>query len=636
MVSRGHGETVATDGLTTASAMASTWLRDDRRWAALALLVVPGACVALLDAAMRRDQIVTWPGGTQMAYAGTCLLGAVMWAGLVQAAAAQRAWLARALLPAAAAMAVGAQVYFFGRYHAYMNPRAVLVGTSMLPSVGQQLWVDRGGVLRALLPPIAAALLLPAVRRRLAPVSPRGGWMGLDGALAAILAAAFAVGIPGGGEQAASPDVLYLASMGRLFSARWRHDSQVERAHPGPRTPTPVPPIARSGARRSLLFIVTESVRATEACSVPSPDCATTPYTNALLPDRFGFSQMRALDSTTAVSLAVLWSGLSPTASREALHSAPLIWEYAHAAGFDTAYWTSQNLFFANSGTWLEGLPLTHWVSATDLDANPTYELGADDGKLADAVLRDLPSMKRPFVGVVHLSNTHFPYVIDDADAPFQPQSRAFGGGDAAKVRNRYADAIRRQDAIVARLVREVRASPGGEGVVVAFVSDHGEQIRERGAIGHTWGVYDEEVRVPFWIDAPGDALEAEARAKLQASRDTPLTELDVLPTLLDLMGLWDAPELRSLRRAMPGESLLRGGSGERAVVLTNCSPIFACAFKNWGAMMGARKLLATQNDTHWRCFDVEHDPHERADLGGEACADLRGLAEADGRGTPF
>jgi hypothetical protein len=468
-------------------------------------------------------------------------------------------------------------------------------------------------------------------------VPARAGLRALDVAVAAILYAVFAVEVPGSGEQAAAPDVLYLTSMGSLASARWRHDGQVARAHPGPRTPRAVPPIAPgSTTRRSLLFIVTESVRATEACSVPSPDCATTPYTNALLPGRLGFSQMRALDSTTAVSLAVLWSGLAPTESREALHSAPLLWEYARAAGFDTAYWTSQNMFFANSGTWLEGLPLSRWVSATDLDPDPTYEVGADDGALVDVVLRDMPAMKQPFVGVVHLSNTHFPYVIDEGDAPFQPQSQAFGAGDAMKVRNRYADAIRRQDAIVARLVRGVRAAPGGEGVVVAFVSDHGEQIRERGAIGHTWGVYDEEVRVPFWIDAPPGAVDAGAEERLRALQDVPVNQLDVLPTMLDLMGIWDAPEVAVHRGAMAGESLLRGGTAGRAFVLTNCSPIWACAFKNWGAMRGARKLIATQNDTAWHCFDVERDPHEEVDLGPKGCGDLRALAEADGRGKPF
>jgi glucan phosphoethanolaminetransferase (alkaline phosphatase superfamily) len=599
-------------------------------------LAAPGLGVGLLDWGVRHEEIAAWPRATLLSYGATLALSAVLWGGLVSAAAARRAWGARLLLALGVVVTIGAQRYFFARYHAYMNPRAVIVGTSMLPSVGQQLWSDRTSFLRAVLPPFGVATLLALARRRMAPVSPRAGRRALDVAFAAILVSAFAVPLSEGGQQAATPDVLYIASLGRLASARWQHDDSLERAQPGPRTPTPVPPIAPRAQRLSLLFVVTESVRATDACSVPTPDCAPTRFTNALLPDRFGFTQMRALDSTTAASLAVLWSGQPPTASREALHTTPLLWEYAHAAGFDTAYWTSQNLFFANSGTWLEGLPLSHWVSATDLDENPSYELGADDARLVDVVMRDLLTMRSPFVGVVHLSNTHFPYVIDDASAPFQPQARAFGAGDAAKVHNRYRDAILRQDALVARLVRAVRAMPPGKRVALAFVSDHGEQIRERGAIGHTWGVYDEEVRVPFWIDVPKGALTRREEATLRGLAAAPLTQLDILPTLLDLMGIWDAPELARFRRSMPGESLLRGGTPGREVVLTNCSSIFACAFKNWGAMRGTKKILATQNNTRWECFDVARDPDERRDLGAGACGELQALAEADGRGTPF
>jgi len=614
-----------------------------RRWAAIgprlvvALLVLPGAATAVLDWTARRNQILTWPGRTLLAYAATLVLGGMLWAALLAASAAPRAWAARTLLVLAAGLAVGAQAYFFGRYHAYMNPRAVLVGTSMMPSVGQQLWSDRASFFGAVVPPIVAALFLATCVHRSGIIGPRRARLALDAALASIVFSMFFVDVGrGGGEQAAPPDVLYLASMGRLALAHWRHDDAVEGVHPGSRTPAHVPVVATREDRRSLLFVVTESVRAADACSVPTPGCATTPFTNETLPSRFGFSQMRSLDSTTAASLAVLWSGLPPTSSREALHTAPLLWEYAHAAGFETAYWTSQNLFFANAGTWLEGVPFTRFVSATDLDSDPTYELGADDGKLVDAVLRDLPSMHAPFVGVVHMSNTHFPYLIDESDAPFQPQSRAFGRGDATKVLNRYRDAVHRQDAIVARLVKGVRAMPGGDGVVIAFVSDHGEQVRERGAIGHTWGVYDEEVRVPFWLGVPARALSAEKASRLHALQDVPLTQLDILPTLLELVGIWNAPEIAPFRRAMPGESLLMGGTPGRPAVLTNCSSIFSCAFKNWGAMRGFKKLVATQSDSEWSCFDVARDPDERTNLGAEACGDLAAIAEADGRGTPF
>ncbi len=633
VVSRSHVEGVA---LARGLARWTTAVPHARRWATLGLLASPGLAVALLDLQARQEQIRAWPRAVLLTYLLTLVIGGVLWAALVAAASSPRAWLARGLLLTAAAMALGAQFYFFGRYHAFMNPRAVVVGTSMMPSVGQQLWSDRASFLRALVPPLALATLLPLGLRRWAPVSPRRGAMALDVGIVCLLLSVFCLEVRGGGEQAASPDVLYLSSMGKLAYARWEHDDMVDRAHPGPRTPAPLAPIAPRAGRPSVLLVVTESVRGADACSVPTPGCQTTPYTNAQLPGRFGFSQMRALDSTTAVSLAVLWSGLSPTATRDALHTAPLLWEYAHAAGFDTGYWTAQNLFFANSGTWLEGLPVSHWVSATDLDADPTYEVGADDGKLVDAALRDLPTMHAPFVGVVHLSNTHFPYVVDDSDAPFQPQSPAFGAGDASRVLNRYRDAIRRQDAIVARLMRGLRALPGGDHVVVAFVSDHGEQIRERGAIGHTWGVYDEEVRVPFWIDAPAGTLTDEQTARLRALQDAPLTQLDVLPTVLDVMGILEAPQVAPYRTAMPGESLLRGGTAGRAVVLTNCSGIFACAFKNWGAMQGTHKLVATQNDAHWKCFDVADDPGEHDDLGSGACGPLADLAAAGGRGTPF
>jgi glucan phosphoethanolaminetransferase (alkaline phosphatase superfamily) len=600
------------------------------------LLSVPGFCVALLDCTARHAQMSAWPVATTAQYVGTLVVGGVLWGALVAAASARGAWTARALLAIGAAVSVGAQLYFFGRYHAYMNPRAVLVGTSMMPSVGQQIWSDRASFLRALLPPVAAAALLPVVRARLAPVSRRRARAALDVALMALLASAFVVRPAGRGEQAASPDVLYLASLGRLASARWNGDEAVERPHPGARTPAVVPAIPPRRGRPNLLLVLTESVRAADACSVPAADCPTMPFTNALLPHRFGFSQMRALDSTTAVSLAVLWSGLAPTASREALHTAPLLWEYAHAAGNETAYWTSQNLLFANAGAWLEGVPLSRWVSATDLDPDAAYETGADDARLVDTILHDLPGIRSPFVGVVHLSNTHFPYVIDPDDAPFQPQSQAFGRGDRAKLHARYRDAIHRQDAIVARLVRRLRSMPAGEHTVVAFVSDHGEQIRERGAVGHTWGVYDEELRVPFWIDAPPGVLSAGQEATLRGLADTPLTQLDVLPTLLDIAGVWDAPQIAPFRRAMPGESLLRGGTPERAVVLTNCSAIFACAYKNWGAIRGTRKVVASQEDANWKCFDVGSDPAEANDLGADACAGLRELAEGDGRGTPF
>jgi arylsulfatase A-like enzyme len=171
---------------------------------------------------------------------------------------------------------------------------------------------------------------------------------------------------------------------------------------------------------------------------------------------------------------------------------------------------------------------------------------------------------------------------------------------------------------------------------VIVFVSDHGEQMREKGAVGHTGTLWDAEIRIPFWIDAPDGTLTEDEKKSLTALEETPVTNLDVLPTLLDLMGLWDEPGIAVYRARMPGHSLLRGGTPDLRVPLTNCTDLWACAFKNWGAMQGTKKLISHQGMRSWGCYDVATDPDEDDDLGPAACGDLLALAEGDGRGRPF
>jgi arylsulfatase A-like enzyme len=346
---------------------------------------------------------------------------------------------------------------------------------------------------------------------------------------------------------------------------------------------------------------------------------------------------MRAVDSTTALSMATMLSGRSPASARASLLSAPLLPEYAHAAGLDAAYWTSQNLLYANAGRFLDGLPLRDFVCGTELAPYADYLDGADDGLLFARALVGLSRLREPYLAVAQLANTHFPYEVDAHDLPFSSTIDWHALDDFGRTRIRYWDALHRQDELLARFLVALRARPDAERTVVVFVSDHGEQLGEHGQIGHTWNLYDDEIRVPMWIDAPPGTLTADEEARLRDLQDVPVTELDVAPTVLDLLGVWDAPELAPLRRSMPGVSLLRGPPPPgRALVMTNCSPLFSCAVQNWGALRGTRKLVAAEGDTAWHCYDVAADPGETKDLGAPACGDLRALAEGDGRGAPF
>jgi arylsulfatase A-like enzyme len=174
---------------------------------------------------------------------------------------------------------------------------------------------------------------------------------------------------------------------------------------------------------------------------------------------------------------------------------------------------------------------------------------------------------------------------------------------------------------------------PAGQRTVIVFTSDHGEAFREHGQLGHTVSVYDEELHVPGWIDAPAGTLDDAERHGLETAADELVFHADLAATILDLLRVWDAPELLRFRARMAGVSLLRANdvrareSGAAPMPLTNCTDLWGCAFRNWGLMRGSRKLEAREWDTDWHCWDVRADPAERRDLGRAGCGDLADAA---------
>ena len=208
-------------------------------------------------------------------------------------------------------------------------------------------------------------------------------------------------------------------------------------------------------------------------------------------------------------------------------------------------------------------------------------------------------------------------------------------GPDASEAyHNFYRNAVFLQDRTIGEMIRFIRSQPFGARTVIVFTSDHAESFHEHEQIGHTRSIYD-ELHVPFWIDAPPGTLTEEESAALTAARDAFAFHTDVTPTILDLLGLWDAPELARFRASLVGSSLLRKGRTEPALELTNCSGIWGCAFRNWGMMKGSRKLEAREWDRAWHCYDVLDDPREEHDLGPAACGELPSLAARAYGGLP-
>ena len=191
---------------------------------------------------------------------------------------------------------------------------------------------------------------------------------------------------------------------------------------------------------------------------------------------------MRALDSTTALSMAALHDGLPPGERRERLLYGADAPEFAHAAGIDTAFWTAQNLLFANAGRFLDGLPLAAFVSGTELAPYATYETAPTTARCSTAcspTCRGCASRTwRSRSSRTRTSRTSSTM----HDLPFSSAQRLAADGPAsARRRSATGTRIHRQDKLLARFLAALRARPDGARTVVVFLSDHGEQLGEHG-----------------------------------------------------------------------------------------------------------------------------------------------------------
>jgi arylsulfatase A-like enzyme len=345
------------------------------------------------------------------------------------------------------------------------------------------------------------------------------------------------------------------------------------------------------------------------------------------MPQRLPLLQLRSSATFTAISFAAITSGLPATATAEAFLRAPLGWDYAHAAGFDTAYLSSQHGGFAGLGEWLKPSAITRRLFAEDLDSLAPHIPGADDRALLRRAPRELSALKEPYFAIVHLAGTHYPYVIDPRVTPFEPHGKESSEAGAAALLNRYRNAVHMQDRAIAGFLERLRETEAGRRTVVLFTSDHGESFFEHGVGLHGGTMNEEELHVPGWIDAPPGVLDDAERTALERARDAPTYGIDLLPTMLDLAGIWRQPALASTRATLPGVSWLGDTRlADRRVFVTNCSALWGCGVPVWSVLGDHRKWVERSGTPS--CFDVFADPHERTPLDRARCADLAGLAE--------
>jgi glucan phosphoethanolaminetransferase (alkaline phosphatase superfamily) len=591
---------------------------DDPR--ALVPLLTPTACAVVLDLALRGRVIGGFRLAAMAIWASSLLVGASLW--LLPMWLAARAWGARgaraafvALVLPLATFAYAGQALYYEVFHAYVGRDTVRVGLALRGTVLGWL-VAWGSPWRFALVVVAGAALTALFARMAARVAPRV--RGRPPAIAVVLFAAALVcvaveGVDSRYLQASTPDVCFFHGLAHAWGGGARHGVSL-------RTPAPIARVERTtGKRRDVVLIVTESVRADVTCSAPPPGCAS-PFLDLAAADRLPLGRLTTEAPNTFTACAVLWTGLSPAADMRTAHSAPLLWEIARAAGYRTAYVTAQNTSYENFSAFVANAGIDRLVTPADLGGMKQEHLGAPDERACAAGLAFVEEAPGPpYFLVVHLSNTHAPYRTVDDVRPFVPDSDD-PFGDVGRFQNRYRNAVRLQERTVASFVQGLRRTPHWDETVLVFVSDHGEQFLEHGAIYHNHSLYEQELRVPGWLVAGPGALTDEERAALGTFAGARTYLKDVHATIVDLFGVaraglpYASPDARSLLRPRP--------PGEPFTLLATTSALWDADLPFLGALEGDRKVAgpAGAGATSFSCFDDLRHPSEYMSLAEPWC----------------
>lgn len=302
--------------------------------------------------------------------------------------------------------------------------------------------------------------------------------------------------------------------------------------------------------RRNLILISLDTVRA-DSVLTEAFGARLTPALDALAARGVVFEEAIAPYNSTTASHMSLLTGVYPVLHRvnypamRLAPSIPTLAEILSQNGYQTAAITENAMISAGAGfargfdSYRENrsaLDAAGHVDETFRDARRWLERHADER----------------FFLFLHTYEAHAPYKPKggtlDLFQEISEEERA--ANRYAPFMREYAAEIRYLDEVLSELIEDLERLALLERSVLIVTSDHGEEFGEHDSMGHSKTVYDEVLRVPLILVAPG-LVPAGRRVPEQVSL------VDVKPTLLDLLGIPAPAEMHgtSLRALMDGEA---------------------------------------------------------------------------------
>jgi phosphoglycerol transferase MdoB-like AlkP superfamily enzyme len=260
--------------------------------------------------------------------------------------------------------------------------------------------------------------------------------------------------------------------------------------------------------------------------------------------------------------------------------------EQLRQIGYSTALFHSGRFMYLGMKSVVENRGFETLEDAGDIGGNVNSSFGVDEPSAVKRMLAwidSVPAGKRFFMTYIPVAG-HHPYATPDA-GPFPNTSEI----------STYRNALHYGDAAFGELLAGLRTRGLDQQTVFVIFGDHGEAFgQHEGNYGHSFFLYDENVRVPYVIAAPG-LIRTQERIRFGASL------IDTAPTILDLLGI-------PVPQRFQGISLL-DDKPRMALFFTDYSLGFL------GLYDSCWKMIFETGAKRSKLYDVCKDPEETQDL---------------------
>ncbi len=372
----------------------------------------------------------------------------------------------------------------------------------------------------------------------------------------------------------------------------------------------------------NVLFIVVDTLRS-DHTSIEDPGKRTTGYLkNTLLPDSIYFRRGYSNSPWTLPSVSSMLTSKYPSqlGIRNLIskigESEFTIAELMREEGYRTGGVISHILLNKNYGV-SQGFD---YFSDKNISGEYGNHIAISSPGVTDDALKFIRSQKdNKFFLFLHYFDPHYIYLdhekkedysgkFTSKDISFlreQIRKKEFSPDDTDYLKYCYDTEIRYTDFYIGRVIEELKKNRIYDNTIIVFTSDHGEEFVERGWLGHSTTLYNEQTAVPIMIK-PAD----KGHLKLGKLEETPVSNIDLLPTLITMAKLKRMPGMSGtdLFGADPNDHTFFGEVSQKE--FGSDIELISVVWNNW-------KMIKDLKNNLFEIYNIISDREEKLNLSG-------------------